>query len=38
MIITRRKVGKPREFGCKVLLDEVDGGIISRYKVLKRLV
>jgi transposase, IS5 family len=35
MIITRRKVGKPREFARKVLLDEVDGGIISRYKVLK---
>jgi IS5 family transposase len=30
MIITRRKVGKPREYGRKVLLDEVDGGIISR--------
>jgi IS5 family transposase len=35
MIITRRKVGKPREYGRKVLLDEVDGGIISRYEVLK---
>ena len=35
MIITRRKVGKPREFGRKVLIDEVDGGIISRYEVLK---
>jgi transposase, IS5 family len=34
MIITRRKVGKPREFGRKVLIDEVDGGIISRYEVL----
>jgi transposase, IS5 family len=34
MIITRRKIGKPREFGRKVLLDEVDGGIISRYEVL----
>jgi hypothetical protein len=32
MIITRRKVAKPREeFGRKVLIDEVDGGIISRY-------
>ncbi len=30
MIITRRKVAKPREFGGKVLIDEVDGGIISR--------
>jgi IS5 family transposase len=35
MIITRRKIGKPREYGRKVLLDEVDGGIISRYEVLK---
>jgi IS5 family transposase len=35
MIITRRKVGKPREFGRKVLIDEVDGGIINRYEVLK---
>jgi IS5 family transposase len=34
MIITRRKVGKPREFGRKVLIDEVEGGIISRYEVL----
>jgi transposase, IS5 family len=25
MIITRRKIGKPREFGRKILLDEVDG-------------
>jgi transposase, IS5 family len=33
-IITRHKAGKPREFGRKVLLDEVDGGIISRYGVL----
>lgn len=34
MIITRHKAGKPREFGRKVLIDEVDGGIISRYEVL----
>jgi transposase, IS5 family len=34
MIITRRKIGKRREFGRKILLDEVDGGIISRYEVL----
>jgi transposase, IS5 family len=27
-------MGKPREFGRKVLIDEVDGGIISRYEVL----
>jgi IS5 family transposase len=33
-IITRHKAGKPREFGRKVVLDEVDGGIISRYEVL----
>lgn len=33
-IITRYKAGKPREFGRKVLIDEVDGGIISRYEVL----
>lgn len=33
-IITRHKAGKPREFGRKVLLDEVDGGIISRYGML----
>jgi transposase, IS5 family len=35
MIITRRKIGKPREFGRKILLDEVEGGIISRYEILK---
>jgi transposase, IS5 family len=33
-IITRHKAAKPREFGRKVLIDEVDGGIISRYEVL----
>jgi transposase, IS5 family len=33
-IITRHKAGKMREFGRKVVLDEVDGGIISRYEVL----
>jgi IS5 family transposase len=33
-IITRHKAGKPREFGRKVLIDEVEGGIISRYEVL----
>ena len=33
-IITRHKAGKPREFGRKVLIDELDGGIISRYEVL----
>ena len=34
-IITRRKIGKPREFGRKILLDEVEGGIISHYEILK---
>jgi transposase, IS5 family len=34
-IITRRKIGKPREFGRKVLVEEVEGGIVSRYKVLE---
>jgi transposase, IS5 family len=34
MIITRRKVGKPREYGRKVLIDELDGGIITRYEML----
>jgi IS5 family transposase len=33
-IITRHKAGKQREFGRKILIDEVDGGIISRYEVL----
>ena len=33
-IIRRGKAGKPTEFGRKVWLDEVDGGIISRYRVL----
>lgn len=36
-IITRQKMGKPREFGRKVLLDEVDGGIISRYEILEEV-
>jgi IS5 family transposase len=35
-IITRHKAGKPREFGRKILIDEVDGGIISRYEVLSQ--
>jgi IS5 family transposase len=35
-IITRHKAGKPREFGRKVLIEEVDGGIISRYEVLSQ--
>jgi transposase, IS5 family len=33
-IIRRGKVGKPTEFGRKVWLDEVDGGIVSSYRVL----
>jgi len=33
-VIVRHKPGKPTEFGRKVLLDEVEGGIISRYEVL----
>jgi transposase, IS5 family len=36
-IITRQKMGKPREFGRKVLIDEVDGGIISRYEILEEV-
>jgi transposase, IS5 family len=36
-IISRHKAAEPREFGRKVLLDEVDGGIISRYEVLEEV-
>ncbi len=36
-IITRHKAGKPREFGRKVLIEEVDGGIISCYEVLEEV-
>jgi transposase, IS5 family len=36
-IITRQKMGKPREFGRKVLIEEVDGGIISRYEILEEV-
>lgn len=36
-IIVRHKAGRPVEFGRKVFLDEVDGGIISRYEILKNL-
>jgi IS5 family transposase len=35
-IIVRHKAGRPVEFGRKVWLDEVDGGIISRYVVLEQ--
>lgn len=34
-IIVRKKAGKPVEFGRKLFLDEVDGGIISRYTILR---
>jgi IS5 family transposase len=33
-LIQRHKPGKPVEFGRKLWLDEVDGGIVSRYAVL----
>lgn len=33
-IIRRGKAGKATEFGRKVWLDEVDGGIVTRWKVL----
>lgn len=33
-IIRRGKANKPTEFGRKVCLDEVDGGIVSRYQIL----
>jgi IS5 family transposase len=36
-VITRQKMGKPREFGRKVLIDEVDGGIVSRYEILEEV-
>jgi IS5 family transposase len=36
-IIVRHKAGKPVEFGRKIFLDEVEGGIISRYEILKEL-
>jgi IS5 family transposase len=34
-IIRRGKKGRPVEFGHKVWLDEVDGGIVSNYRLLK---
>jgi transposase, IS5 family len=34
-IIRRGKADKPTEFGRKVWLDEVDGGIVSGYRVLE---
>ena len=33
-VIRRHKAGRPTEFGRKLLLDEVEGGIITRYDVL----
>lgn len=33
-LIRRGKVRQPTEFGRKVLLDEVDGGLITRYAIL----
>ena len=33
-VLRRHKTGTPVEFGRQVVLDEVDGGIISRYRVL----
>jgi IS5 family transposase len=33
-IICRKKANKPTEFGHKVWLDEVDGGIVTSYRVL----
>ena len=33
-IIRRQKAGKPTEFGRKVWLDEVDGGIVTRWRIL----
>ena len=33
-IICRKKAHKPTEFGHKVWLDEVDGGIVTNYRVL----
>jgi transposase, IS5 family len=35
-VILRFKAGKPVEFGRKIRLDEVEGGIISGYSVLER--
>ncbi len=33
-VIRRGKLPLPTEFGAKVLLDEVDGGVVSRYAIL----
>jgi len=34
-IIRRQKLRKPTEFGHKIWLDEVDGGIVSDYRILQ---
>lgn len=34
-IIRRQKIRQPTEFGHKVWLDEVEGGIVSDYRILK---
>lgn len=34
-VIRRGKLPTPTEFGAKVLLDEVDGGLVSRYVILE---
>jgi IS5 family transposase len=33
-ILRRNKAGKPTEYGHKVWLDEVDGGVVTRWEVL----
>src|SRR5437879_7777602 len=33
-VIRRGKLPTPTEFGAKLLLDEVDGGLVSRYAIL----
>ena len=33
-VLRRHKTGTPVEFGRQIVLDEVDGGIITRYRVL----
>jgi IS5 family transposase len=34
-IIRRQKLRKPTEFGHKIWLDEVDGGVVSDYRILE---
>jgi IS5 family transposase len=34
-VIRRGKLDRPTEFGAKLLLDEVEGGLVSRYEVLE---